>query len=511
MIRTNAQSGREVAFEPERFASGGMKDVHWGEGRHYVVAFYRSAPDMQAEDRLRAIVGPHRTSILDGAGGEALASLYRWPEDILTWNGRTGLVVPAFDGRFFFQHGSADGDRLKIKGREKQGKWFASAHNRKTFLDPRETGNWLSYLKICIRLARAVRRLHAAGLAHSDLSYKNVLVDPVSGEACIIDIDGLVVPQKFPPEVVGTPDFVAPEVVATQHLRLGDPRRKLPSIQTDLHALAVLIYMYLLLRHPLKGRKIHDPEDSARDDALSMGRHALWVEHPGDASNRTNPTHARDSELPWAETERLPYTICGPLLADLFERAFGDGLHDPAARPRAETWETALVRTADMLLPCKGPDCAMEWFVFDNSRHPACPYCGTPYPEDVPILNLYSARQGGAFRPDSHRVTVYDGIGLYAWHANRFKSPNERLDPAERKRLAYFQKHQGQWHLVNEGLGDMRDIGGDRPVDIGQSVVLREGAQILLDRHDGGRLIQVQMTGDAAAGTADRAAAQPAR
>jgi tRNA A-37 threonylcarbamoyl transferase component Bud32 len=28
-------------------------------------------------------------------------------------------------------------------------------------------------------IARAVRRMHAAGLAHSDLSYKNILIDPV--------------------------------------------------------------------------------------------------------------------------------------------------------------------------------------------------------------------------------------------------------------------------------------------------------------------------------------------
>lgn len=39
--------------------------------------------------------------------------------------------------------------------------------------------------------------MHAAGLAHSDLSYKNVLIDPVTGSACVIDVDGLVVPGKI--------------------------------------------------------------------------------------------------------------------------------------------------------------------------------------------------------------------------------------------------------------------------------------------------------------------------
>lgn len=83
--------------------------------------------------------------------------------------------------------------------------------------------------------------MHAAGLCHSDLSYKNVLIDPEMGHACIIDVDGLVVPGKYPPDVVGTPDFIAPEVVKTSHLSKEDPNRVLPSITTDRHALSVLI------------------------------------------------------------------------------------------------------------------------------------------------------------------------------------------------------------------------------------------------------------------------------
>ncbi|MDQ9815927.1 lipopolysaccharide kinase InaA family protein, partial [Acinetobacter pittii] len=78
---------------------------------------------------------------------------------------------------------------------------------------------------MCLKIARAVRRMHAAGLAHSDLSYKNVLVDPSTGSACVIDCDGLVVPGKYPPDVVGTPDFIAPEVLETKSLKLDDPNK----------------------------------------------------------------------------------------------------------------------------------------------------------------------------------------------------------------------------------------------------------------------------------------------
>ncbi len=74
--------------------------------------------------------------------------------------------------------------------------------------------------------------MHAAGLAHSDLSYKNVLVDPVKGNASIIDLDGLVVPGRYPPDVVGTPDFIAPEVVMSNPARTPPASRSGMSLTT---------------------------------------------------------------------------------------------------------------------------------------------------------------------------------------------------------------------------------------------------------------------------------------
>lgn len=161
--------------------------------------------------------------------------------------------------------------------------------------------------------------MHAAGLCHSDLSYKNVLIDPEQGHACVIDIDGLVVPGKYPPDVVGTPDFIAPEVVKTSHLPKEDPNRILPSITTDRHALAVLIYMYLFYRHPLRGGKIHDLDDEMRDETLSMGEKALFIEHPTDSSNAVKLNQVKPSSLPWADPEKIPYTIMGPYLTPLLK------------------------------------------------------------------------------------------------------------------------------------------------------------------------------------------------
>ena len=290
-IKLNAADGSQIEFIDEVKAQGGVKDVYFSPDNSYVVAFYRTPLPANDKERLKNIVGNYRMRIFtNDAEGNYWKHLFPWPTKIVEWGEKTGIVMPFYDKRFFFSGGPFD-------GKEKEGKWFASAKLRNRHLTDDQKGTWLTHLRMCIDIARAVRRLHAAGLAHSDLSYKNVLVDPITGSACIIDCDSLVVPGKFPPEVVGTPDFIAPEVMATRKLHLGDPNKQLPNINTDRHALAVLIYMYLLNRHPLRGGKVNDL-DPAVDEELSMGAKALFIEHPTDKSNRVKVDQLSKYEVP---------------------------------------------------------------------------------------------------------------------------------------------------------------------------------------------------------------------
>lgn len=492
-VTLTASDGSTVAFVDEIKASGGMKDVYFSPQRDYVVAFFRGAADSDTRERVQIITSTYRDRIFNQTGGDYWKNLFCWPTKMVEHNGRLGVVVPFYDPAFFFEYGSRNNDMLAIKGREKEGKWFASPSNRSKFLDPRELGDYMRQIRLCLMIARAVRRMHAAGLAHSDLSYKNVLIDPTTGRACLIDIDGLVVPGKFPPDVVGTPDFIAPECVMTAHLDRRDPARKLPAIVTDRHALAVLIYMYLLLRHPLRGDKVHDMNDPQKDEELSMGANALFVEHPSDHSNRIKLANVKPSELPWRDTAKLPYTITGPYLSELFQRAFTSGLHDPAGRPSADDWENALVKTVDLLQPCANPGCEQKWFVFDNKTKPCCPFCGTPFAGALPVLNLYSSRKEGSFRPDNHRLMVYSNQSLFPWHIDRDISPNERLAEPQKKRVGYFVLHQHVWYLVNENMPDLMDVATKTSIPPGGKVQLTDGLQLLLSRAAGGRLVVVQM------------------
>lgn len=484
-VTLKATDGSTVEFMDEVIGSGAMKDVYFSPDKSYVVGFFRDKQDANSKDRLQNIVGVYREKIFNQVGGEYWKNLFCWPEKLVEWNGKLGIVCPSYHKHFFFSGGPFD-------GKEKNGKWFASARLRNKFLPADQKGTWLTHLHMCIRIARAIRRLHAAGLAHSDLSYNNILVDPVTGNACIIDCDGLVVPGKYPPDVVGTPDFIAPEVMATRTLKIGDPNKKLPNRYTDCHALAVLIYMYLLYRHPLRGGKVWDL-DPGKDEELAMGEKALFIEHPTDKSNRPKVNQLNPSELPQGDVTKLPYTICGPYLKALFDRAFIDGLHNPTLRPSAAEWEVALVKTADLVQPCQGAKCNAHWFVFDNSIKPRCPFCGKEYKGQLPILNFYYAPSHGKYISENYRLMVYDKQTLYKWHSNNLISPNEKTSAEDKKPVGDFHFHGGQWILINRRLPDMYDASDKKPIPIGGFVPLTEGRQILLDKRQGGRLVVVQL------------------
>jgi hypothetical protein len=494
VIKTKTFDEKEIEFFEEHFSEGGMKYAHWAPDKSYVVLLYKTKENFQAtKERLLMITGKYRESIFSQSGGEYWKNLFCWPTAVLEHDGRLGIVAPCYQKHFFFERGSRSNDFLGIKGKEKEGKWFASANNRNRFVDPLELGDWLSHLRVCLLISRAVRRMHMAGLAHSDLSYKNILVDPANGHACVIDVDGLVVPGRYPPDVVGTPDFIAPEVVMTNHLSKVDPKRALPTIATDKHALSVLIYMYLLYRHPLRGGKVHDINDELRDESLSMGEMALFVEHPTDKSNRIKLAHAKPTELPWADTSKIPYIVTGPYLKPLFDMAFITGLHDPTQRPSAMEWEDALVKTVDLVQPCKNSACEQKWYVFDNSTKPCCPFCGTIFKGTLPVLNLYSSRREGKFLSDNHRLMVWTGQSLFLWHINRLIAPNEKLTEDQKKRVGYFVLHNDVWWLVNERLTDLTDVTTKTTIPVGGKVEIKDGLQLLLSRDEGGRLVVVQM------------------
>lgn len=482
--------------EPMR---GGVKDVYFSPDKSYVVAFYRDPQDFNSKERLKRIVTTYYDSFFNREGGEYWKTIYCWPTDVIEQGNLTGIIVPSYSSNFFFKKGFLNNDTLN--GEEKNGKWFASAKFRvkdsKAKLDPCELGDWLSYFQVCVNIARGVKRLHAAGLAHSDLSYNNVLIDPVTKTAAIIDIDGLVVPGLFAPDVIGTADFIAPEVLATKDLNISDSTRKLPKRETDLHALAVLIYMYLLYRHPLRGGQYFGQIDETEEENLMMGEKALFVEHPTDDRNRNFKREYGDNLMklsPWTDLKKTPYAITGPYLKELFDQAFIKGLHNPSERPPAVMWEEALIKTNDLKLQCSNKVCEQKWFIYTNTLDTRCPFCGTKYNSSIPIFDFYYQFKEGVWKPENQRLVVYNNSTLHSWHINKNIVRNEKLTLENKMRLGYFSFHNNRWILVNEKLDSLKDVSDDKDIPIGSMVELTNGKKLLLSKEEGGKVVIVSLT-----------------
>lgn len=464
---------------------GGMKYTYFTPDKTKVIQFFNDPEDANSHEmreRISAILGKYNPTLPEAKGGaigntEKTASYFLdkfcWPTAVVV-KPEFGIVCPAYPAKFFFSETSSP--VLELKGKDKKSNWFTTRNRR--YLANSELGDFRSMLQMSISLARSIRRLHQAGLAHSDLSNNNVLIDPQTGSCVVIDIDSLVVPGLFPPEVAGTRGYIAPEVLETMEYAYGDPRRITPSIYTDTHALAVLIYEYLFLRHPLVGPKIYSRESAEKDDFLAFGPMATFIENPNDTSNRP---------------PNLNFTIkdTGPILEKLFLRAFVDGLHDPNKRPTAMEWEKGLVRTWDLLHQCKNPSCGANWFVLSDKTWPICPYCGRKVNDtEIVRLNQKCEVRGRSGQWMSvGEIDVYDGMPLFKWHIFSNVFPDEKAD---RTLQAYVCKHNGQWLFVNQNIRGMHSPSGNI-VPPGQAVMLKDGTVFRASDGDRGVLIEVSI------------------
>lgn len=207
--------------------------------------------------------------------------------------------------------------------------------------------------------------LHSQGLCYRDISFGNAFFDPDTGEVLICDNDNVAVDGAATLGVLGTPRFMAPEVV------LGEAR---PSTQTDLFSLSVLIFYMLMVHHPLEGKK--EMEIKCLDlPAMNKlyATEALFIFDSRDTSNAPVPG-IHDNALAF-------WRIYPQFLRDLFTRAFTDGLSDPLARVRESEWRADCVRLRDSIIYCS--HCSLENF-YDAHRLKAnggnpglCWYCSS--------------------------------------------------------------------------------------------------------------------------------------
>jgi glyoxylase-like metal-dependent hydrolase (beta-lactamase superfamily II) len=227
----------------------------------------------------------------------------------------------------------------KFNGHEKIAKWFCSAKILNRYLPE-------SYLSqpikkvfvVCKILAECIEALHKQSVYFNSLSYNDFMVDINTMTLRIVNsFDNCVLPNsELNYDWCPSLDFMAPESVSKRNQGINSS-----SIESNRHALAVCIYMLLFKRHPLRGSKINDI-DPAKDEEMSLGKNALFIENPFDTANKLLQKDIDKYSLPQCDCDKYPYTMYGDRITQLFTRAFVDGLHDPVKRPTASEWIIAL-------------------------------------------------------------------------------------------------------------------------------------------------------------------------
>jgi DNA-binding helix-hairpin-helix protein with protein kinase domain len=438
-MKVTLSDNRIIDCQEQPFASGADGDAYWTKDKKYLVKLYHH-PESWREKTLEAIIDRFN-AVKDEPYWE---SLLCWPLGIVR-SPRLGVIVPKA------------ADNLQKVGRLILPKWL-NKH-------PEDIGSWNARVMITYRLARAVKRLHFMGLCHSDLSDNNILANSVDGRMYLIDMDGLVVPGIAQAVVEGTRTYMAPELVSK--------KVQSPNVETDQHALSVLIYQILLLRHPLEGMKIHDSLDPELDDQLRYGENALFIEHPRDKSNRPQ-------KLVWS------YAQISPGFIRLIEKSFIQGLHKPVYRPLAADWERELLNILDILVICLNKTCFFKSFPLpEGQRKIKCPWCGTPFQGVcLPVLYWYSPTpsQSGHYQADQTRKVGWPEETLHEWHIVPKKIPDTKSDPQP---LAKFvsQVHSGQihWYLINLKLPyfEAADPGDNwKRIPINQALELKKGRKL---------------------------------
>ncbi|MCS6776501.1 MAG: hypothetical protein RMJ43_05675 [Chloroherpetonaceae bacterium] len=317
--------GRPVVLRVDRPLGAG------GEARIYEVL---QAPDLVAKvyhDPEEAMA--RKLGVMLRNPPEDADTLLAWPVDLLVTaeGGRTvGFLMPRVSGRrpiFTFYNPAAR----------------------------RELGPLCNYRylhRTGRNLAAAFRALHRRGYVVGDVNETNILASETA-LVTLVDCDSFQVRDPQSGVVyrcpVGRPEFTPPELLGAD---FGVVDR---TAEQDRFGLAVLLFQLLMEgTHPFAGIYQGRGDPPPYEVRIRAG-HFVY-------GSRSVPYRPMPSALP------LP--VLHPTLRQLFLRCFEDGHGNPAARPDAQTWLTALEEAEGDLTVCEIN--AQHYF----GRHlERCPWC----------------------------------------------------------------------------------------------------------------------------------------
>lgn len=316
-----------------------------------------------------------------------------------------------------------------------------------------------------LQLADSFRSLHAAGLCYQDISFGNAFFDSTTGEVLVCDNDNVRPNRSGVCGVLGTPDFMAPEIVR---------REGMPTTQTDLHSLAVLLFYMLHVSHPLYGKKVLNIrclDLPARE--LLLGKQPVFIFDPNDPSNE-----AVNHDAEAGATAIKYWRIYPQFVRDAFTKAFTTGLKDPQnGRVLEGEWRDVLARLRDSIFYCG--HCGKENF-YDHAAvqsavggSPRCIQCGR------------EARLPYRIRVGRNIVMLTHETKLYPHHVDSQRPFDFSAVVGE---VAQHPQDPTKWGLRNTTAAKWVITGADgvtRDVEPGKAAVLSPNLKINFGKVEG--------------------------
>ncbi len=145
------KNGTLVKYLPDVMGEGGAKFAHFTEDKQFVICFFKDQTDPSMEARLESVLGKFNPT-LSSKDGAYWKKLFCWPVAIVK-KPRLGILAPRYENQFYFAGGP-------WSGKLKKGRYFSSPR-LSVHLPESERGAWINYFRICIQMARAVRKMHA--------------------------------------------------------------------------------------------------------------------------------------------------------------------------------------------------------------------------------------------------------------------------------------------------------------------------------------------------------------
>lgn len=287
---------------------GEVYDVECG-GRHYALKWYFKETATAAQKKtLESII----------AHGSPDPS-FLWPQE---------LVVPA--------QGNVFGYIMDLRPK-----------NYKSIVDLMKRKAEPSFVSLCrtaYNLALGYKKLHDWGAVYHDISFGNLFFDPSNGDVLICDNDNVSFDKNKAGGVLGTPGFMAPEIVR---------REARPSRNTDQYSLSVLLFYLFMVNHPLEGKleaAIKCMDMAAREKLY--GTDPVFIFDPNNKTNRPEKGIHDNANIYWP--------IYPEKLRQMFTKAFTDGLVDPKKRITELEWMTTFSNMMSGTVQC--PNCGARIF-----------------------------------------------------------------------------------------------------------------------------------------------------